>query len=316
MATVYVDDAGSDAYTYVQAQSIGTPWAGWQKCNTSATTGDTIQTLPGTYTSSQMNVGYTLSKAFNFYGYSAPSLVGGVATWTTIIDAANAAWGIGPQSVDMSIAVKNIEFRNVKATTSGGSYYIMGLNGGAAGAVVNWTVDHCKWKTFGAMNGYAMGGVMSSNLSNTHGNFDVSYCIFDDIYDSQIDGVGSQIFGIRNLISGKTIKFYNNTIYLPRTTAAELVDGIWRIGGGSGSTLTWKNNIVHAVTSTPFYALGSFTSPTVSYNDHYNVTSVPSGTGNLTTDPLLVCQEQGCYELQNNGVDIISPCIDTGISTI
>ena len=242
--------------------------------------------------------------------------MGGTETWTTILSAANNAWGVGPQSVSMALVLKNIEWRNIKAIVGGSSYYIMGLNGGAASAVVDWTVDHCKWKTFGAMNGtVAGGGIFSSSLSGTHGNIDLSYCILDDIYDSQIDQ--SQIFGFRISSAGKTVKIYNNTIYLPRTTASEMVDGIWRGSNSLSATLTWKNNIVYAAASTPFY-VGAYTfgSPTVSYNCHYNITSVPSGTGNITTDPLFVDAANGAFGLRNNGVDIISPCIDTGITTI
>lgn len=51
MATVYIDGAlGSDAYTYVQAQSALTPWATIEKAIASATAADTVSIVGGTYT--------------------------------------------------------------------------------------------------------------------------------------------------------------------------------------------------------------------------------------------------------------------------
>jgi len=316
---VFVDELGSNAYTYAQAQSIGTPWLTLTKVNSSAVTGDIATILAGIHTNSGMDVGYTLSKAFTFRGQNAPSLVGGKETWSTILDAANNSWGVGPQSVSMDLILKNIEWRNIKATGAGSSYYIMGLNGGAGAAVVNWIVDHCKFKTFGAMHGgVAAGGIISSSLAGTHGNIDFSFCILDNIYDSQIDANGSQIFGFRISQAGKTVKIYNNTIYLPRIVAAEMVDGIWAATNQPLATLTWKNNIVYSAASIPFYKAGSqvFPNKTIDYNCHYNITGVPAGVGNISTDPLLVDPTNGAFGLRNNGIDIISPCIDTGITTI
>ena len=113
---VFVDELGSNAYTYAQAQSIGTPWLTLTKVNSSAVTGDIATILAGIHTNSGMDVGYTLSKAFTFRGQNAPSLVGGKETWSTILDAANNSWGVGPQSVSMDLILKNIEWRNIKAT--------------------------------------------------------------------------------------------------------------------------------------------------------------------------------------------------------
>jgi hypothetical protein len=315
MATVYVSPSGSNSYTYAQAQSSSTPWLTLAKCNTDATTGDTIIMMTGTHTNSGNNVGYTLTKSFTIQGEVAPTSVNGVMTWTTIIDAANGQWGIGPAtSGDISLTLRNIEFRNYKCS-SPGSDYNFGIGAGA-GTSQATTIDcqYCKFKTWGIGSTYYSGGVFAGALTNDNAmTWTIKYNIFEDIYDSN-NGGASYIIGIRNGSSIANITMMYNTFYLTRTVATEILDNLISSYAAGTNTLTCKNNIFYSAAALPFWKTSggatAFNTITSTSNDFYNISSPPSGTGNITSDPLFIDAANGNFHLRPS-----SPALDTGTTT-
>lgn len=315
MATVYVDPAGDNSRSYAQAQVITTPWKTLGKCQTSAVTGDTIIMLPGTHTDPGNNVGYTLTKSFTIQGLNAPTYPYGVATWDTILDAANAQWGIGPQnSGDISLTLRNLELRNYKCLDPG-SDYAFGIGGGAGTSQATaLDVQYCKFKTWGIGSTYVGGGVFAGALTNdTLMTWTIKNNIFDDIYDSNVGGI-SYIFGIAGGSVANVFAVTDNIFYLTRTVAAEMLESLWADANSGASVLTWKNNIVRSAASLPFYKTGgayaAIPNQTVNNNLHYQISGVPSGTGNLTSDPLFIDAASGNFNLQPG-----SPSIGTGTTS-
>lgn len=103
-----------------------------------------------------------------------------------------------------------------------------------------------------------------------------------------------------------SFRFYNNTVY---------ADGAYTTPNffvfstiASLGTVELKNNIFYATSSVAFVPSGTALNSYFDYNDTYNCTSVPSGTNNITSDPLFVDAPNDNFNLRPT-----SPCIDTGV---
>lgn len=97
--------------------------------------------------------------------------------------------------------------------------------------------------------------------------------------------------------------WYNNTIYADGTYTT---GNIFCHAALASVDMRKKNNIIYSTSSVAFNSGAG--APTVQYNSTYNLTSVPSGTGNITADPLFVDAPNDNFNLRPT-----SPCIDTGV---
>ena len=103
-----------------------------------------------------------------------------------------------------------------------------------------------------------------------------------------------------------TINFVNNVIINNGTNPFTAIFS--DSSGADTVTLTWKNNIIYSSTSIPFYSSANqFNTNNISHSCNYNITSVPAGTGNITSDPLFVDAPNNNFNLRQT-----SPCIGTG----
>lgn len=302
MATVYVSPTGSDSNTYAQAQSRATPWLTIGKCNTSATTGDTIVCLSGTHT--WATVAFT--KSFTIQADVNPT--GGVsvaATWNTIFDGAGAGviWRISGQT----LSITGIEFKN---QISADNSEVFGTNANSC----TLTATNCKFTDIQTSAGN-FGGASSALFfcnTNTGGilfNLTCQNCTFQNVRRASGSlGILNTIFGSRSASNAHSVTFTNCVFYLPEATYP--LQALFNVAASNTITLAFKNNIVHTNSAVRWIVTSgaAFYASSVTYSDLYNMASSPTlGTGAITSDPLFVDATVGNYNLRPT-----SPCIATG----
>jgi len=319
MATIYISQAiGDDARTYAQAQVITTPWKTLSKWNTAGSSGDVIQLFAETYTTTSISLGYaiTASKNFTLLGIP-PTYVNGKKTWTTIFDAQNNQYGIGPAAGSYPNGViKYIHFKNYTCA-NGGSAYNFGICGSAgAGNYASLEVAHCHFQDWKTATQYAGGGCIGGSWGNEQEDWLIHDNYFTNITDNNKASSYGNIFNVRNMTADSVFYIYNNSIYLPETVANNVLDGIFVMIASAASTFRWKNNVIYSATSFPFYRAGVGPTGTGSGNVHYNITGTPAGVTALTTDPLYVDPSNQVYRLRNNSYDVVSPAIDIGTTSL
>lgn len=100
------------------------------------------------------------------------------------------------------------------------------------------------------------------------------------------------------------VRWYNNTIY---ADGSYTTPSLFVINSLASTDYDMRNNIFYNTASTSFLASGSALDGIFNYNSTYNCTGVPTGTGNITSDPLFVDAANDNFALRPT-----SPCIDTG----
>lgn len=293
MATVYLNaDTGDDSRTYVQAQNSATPWKSPTKVNTSAVTGDTVvlQTATAAYT---LTATVTSTKNFTFVGATTtPSnhkITIDVITSGFLVQLNGVTWSFsyvrftGCKSANSSVScfqgitsagwgftATNCEFYNNDMSSNASGISGIASSNNIAGTI---TLANCAlWDNVDTSGtGYMFGGRHSSGTTNT---VVMTNCVFDEDAASNVCAViGSSNAATPTLVTIRSCEFNNR-------------------GGG-----TFKMFL----TTTPAPAY-------YSYNDAYLMTNVPAGgTGNLTSDPLLVDPAGENFNLRQT-----SPCIGTG----
>jgi hypothetical protein len=268
MATYYIATTGNDT---TGNGTVGNPWATFAKFLSSSVAGDTVIVGVGTF------------------------------TWASATIAGRVIVGQGPDKTVFS----------------------------AAGAQVRWN--------FSAGTTNPITGIRFTNNLNTTenssfqwqgGSFSIfTNCIFDNfqVYSSSANGSG----GVFNNNGSGVLQFINCLFYSITGNPSGTANVIWRIAGsaqilttgctialyGTGTSqlhyLTSSVNMVYKNTIAANYgsSMGShvFLTPTATYSCFYGLTSPPTGTGVITTDPLLVDGQNGNLNLRPG-----SPCIDTG----
>lgn len=291
MTTVYLSTTGSDSNTYAQAQNPATPWATIAKCNTSATSGDTISVAAGVYTW----LAQTFTKNFTIVGAGA---------LTTIFDAggvtANKAW-----SAWSTLSISGITFRNNGIPATGAT----GIFGAGAAITSAISFSNCIFKSlypYDAEGTYSQGIFNNAGATASGGavaQYTFNACLFCDFVSN---GTGGYLFAAGGTAGGggSRAAFTNCSLYIDSTGYTKL-SALCQLAQAA-HTASFTNCAFKVVVSTPVSVIGSGTH-TASYSAFSGFTVVPTGTGVITSDPLFVDAPNGNFNLRPT-----SPCIDTG----
>lgn len=279
MATVYLSPSGNDSNTYAQAQNPATPWATPGKVQTSAANGDTVIMAAGTYTFASI----TFTKNFTFQAASGAAV---------ILDAggADVTWRIGSATVT-SFSVTGLTFQNAAVSNMMFDFTY------AASSV--FTATNCKFLNNTLKADYK---ALFSNTDNpTTMTLNFTNCLFSgNVCNASYVHTG--LFG--EVAVSATYNLTGCTIDIP--ASANPLQKIFL--KQNVLNLTVKNTIIrNSSGATVTWSSGTLTSTTVSYSDFYLVTSSPSGTGIITSDPLFCDIANSNFNLRPT-----SPCLDTG----
>jgi hypothetical protein len=290
MTNYYISPTGSDGGG---AGTLGSPWQTISKAYTvCATTGDSIICLDGTYSWLSQTFGKNLT-------------VQALNSGKAIFDAAlaNIIWDI---SSTFSLIISGIEF---KRTVGNGNVAPFRFNNGSASFFTNLTCINCIFHDMqGSGSGDAWNGaVFGSNFNSGLLSLTVTGCLFYMIGKV----VGNSIAlaaGLRGTASASFMSFYNSTFYLDSPSPNDLFALITVYGGTLGNNILFKNCIIYSLLSMPFTGNSTYSGTfSVSNCDIVNVTGFPTGTFNLSSDPLFVDPSNRIFSLRQG-----SPCIDSG----
>jgi hypothetical protein len=281
MPTYYINPAGNDT---TGTGTSGNPWKTISKAHTSAASGDTIicQDSVATYTLANQ----TFSKSLTIQGESD--------------DASGAVFDGGAAAVkwtvpdNLALVFEKITLTNTDQGASGKGLF------DRQGGTINLTLNDCiLHKLYGA-NGF--GSTILNIQSSAQGTVTFTNCLIRDI-DAPNAGQGGAIrmwdvssgAGVTLTITGCTFYFGSKTI-----------TALFNTNGGAKAQTIIKNTIMYHDTSGVFQ-VGSGVY-TATYDCFYQMTSAPSGTGVITSDPLFV-------DLANLNLNLrpTSPCIDSAI---
>lgn len=276
MATYYINaDTGNDT---TGDGSESTPWLTISKAHTEASGGDTIvvEDATATYTFSNL----TFTKNLTIQGESDDAS-------GAVFDAANASVRWKTTAADIEITFQKLTFQNGFNNIV---FYVQSSNG-------DFTFESCIFDL--KIRGIYTSSCQMFSTGNLNANITLDGCLIKNC--EKHDGSDSiAIFGNTGGYAGNTFEILNTTIY-PHTDLDEIIEQL-----SQAMTFTWTNTIVNCQAATD-YVTGSVTSD-ATYSCFYNVTSNPTGTGVITSDPLLVDADNDNFNLRPT-----SPCIDTGV---
>lgn len=284
MATWYIasttaSPAGNDANA---GTSSALPKATLAAVHTAAASGDTI--IVKASTGSIVGASQTFTKSLTIQGESVPAYTSGA--WTgAILDGAAATiqWAT---SGTITVTVSNLIYRNaVCGATS--AFFSNGTSGSA------FSFTKCIFHTLTIQSSLQQGGIYRPSVSG--GTIAFNTCLFyGNTYPSD---------SIFNVFSNSITATLSNTIVYGATNLFGN-----RSGTASNHAATIQNCIFANTSSNAFQTFGTY-SGTYAYNTTYNYTGVPSGTGNLTGDPLFIAPASGDMRLRPS-----SPAINVGVA--
>jgi len=257
------------------------PWLTISKAHTSAATGDTIICKNGTYTwSSQTFTKSLIIQAEN----SGLAIFDGAA--------ASFAWTFG----SITISTIGIIFQNASRTSASG--YI--FTSGSASAVVLFS--RCSFLTLSIDGGaFALGGIFGVSQNAVSCQWSFVSCLLNNPIKNNTSH--QQIFSTVDPSGDDVVSLSIEScvVYLS-TTGGLAMNSIIAANYAGRVLLRLVNNIIfngtgNSLSMTTTGNSGSF-STTANYNDFHNITSPPSGTGNITTDPLFENPAGGNFNLR------------------
>lgn len=282
MATYYINaDTGNDT---TGTGASGAPWLTLNKACTVAADGDTIvlQTATNVYASLTTAQSFT-SKTLTFQGAARPYYDLGAGAWVGSV--------IGPAGGGLdrfnfkSITAQNLVFNGCSLASFSPVGQTWLLTATQNVVVSNCVVTGCTLPSVAFLGGFTR---CPATYSVT-----LTGCLF---YTNTV----LPALVCLSYVSPTTVYIYNCVAY----DQGNILEG-------RNTTLGayLKNNIFRRTASS--FGFGSFVDSTVNYtyqnNCATNYTGVPSGTGNITSDPLFIDPANVDFSLAQN-----SPCIGTG----
>jgi len=282
MATYYLNadsgDNGNDG-------SSGSPWETVAYARTQATDGDTLilQTATAHYISGTV----TFAEGLTIQGETTDP-----ANHIVDFNAGNYSWELGAYTY----TIKYLTFTNFNEGKSG-YYPILSLTNSGT-----YTIENCVFRDGGVeagTNSNYGGGVIGKGSAITNATVTVRNCLFykiDSAHDTNY-GVLITVMGASNsfTLTGCTFYFGTTETYYPAKVMAL-----------TATPNDSKNNIFYNGSGEAIEVAYSPASDGT-YSCHYNMTSPPAGTGNITSDPLFVDPDNDNFHLRAT-----SPCIDAG----
>ena len=284
MATYYIATTGNDT---TGNGSSGNPWATLSKAYSSSTAGDTIICAAGTYTWATQTFSSTRTITGAALSNGLPTTIfdGGGAS---VSDAAR--WACS----SVNITISNVWFRNLTLTAN--AYGIGGYSYQNANLIALTNVVFSSI-TFGGANCGVLGGL------NATTPLTLTNCLIYNITRAAAysDNAIFYLYGAGNAAVAVTI---NNLTYYAALSSYPIA----MFKHSSPNVITLKNSVMQSVSSVAF---GSGNSPTYtySYSCANGFTSPPSGSNNITSDPLFVDAAAGNFRLRPT-----SPCLNTGVA--
>ena len=283
MATYYIAPTGNDT---TGNGSQGNPWQTINKAITASASGDTINLSAGT-----------------FAWPSAPPVLAdrtliGQGTDKTVVDGAGAT--LAGWTMTGTTTIQKIRFTNaVKSSAGNTGLFAVGANGTHVITFDNCQFDGLTWN-FANAGGiilivYSVTGSVILNVVN---------CLFYGCKSAGLSQDG-HIWVANGSVT--TANITNCTFFTNRSGAQNVV-----IIGGLGAGTLWvlKNNIFYDISGTspqfvsassPFYT-GS------NANVIYGYSSVPTLTGTIASDPMMVDPLNNLFQLRPG-----SPAVDAGV---
>lgn len=286
MAIYYISPTGNDT---TGNGSSGNPWATISKAHTSAASGDTIICKDGTYTW----VSQTFTKSLTIQA---------VNTGLAIFDggASLVKWN----GTNINLSLTGLKFKNCVPTPNNAPFQFISAN---------ITATRCWFSDITLSGGFAVveqNGLFGFSGTSTTQTF--TSCIFYDLLCAS--DPFDFLFGFYPN-SGNTIAVIMTAciIYIAEPSSNAL-QNIFRAYNNPTIALTLKNNILYNNSGqivTFYTAKGPtstmFPSPVLNNNCMYNITSAPTDTNGITSDPLFVDPTNDNFSLQ-----ITSPAIAAG----
>lgn len=288
MATYYISPTGNDT---TGNGTVGNPWAKYSKFYSSSTTGDTCVMAAGTYTYEVLNIinRHLIGAALDQFGKP-----------TSIYDGASATFG---QSwLRGTASLKQVMFRNI-VVSANNSFFQYGYPGVTTDVDVTDVV------------GYNLTWPTANGSGIFHAGYDFGATTADFLrvllYNITTTGTNNDCAVWRNsgTSNPQTLSMTNCTT-ITNKTASSLT--ILFAQQSANTQWTLKNNIfveTGGLAPSPNLTTTYINTANSKNNNWYGWTSVPSLTGNTTTDPLFV-------DVKNNNVYLrpSSPAIDGGFS--
>lgn len=279
MATYYISTAGNDT---TGDGSYALPWLTVSKAHTAASSGDVIivKTSATTYTFASQ----TFTKSLTIRGETTNPL-------NHIFDGGGSSInGWKANNTALAITVEYCTFQNA-TTAANETLFFSNL---AAGGVC--TMNNCIVRTI-TMNNGDYDAIFGANAANGgRGSIDISLVLVYGLVRGAAGTNGAILNRFASEVGTDTV---TNCTFAVGTTGYKIYRSV------TGSVLTLKNSIFYSDSSLAF-GLAAGGTINYSYSCSYNFTSPPSGTGNITSDPLFVDAANSNYNLRP-----ASPCIDS-----
>lgn len=193
--------------------------------------------------------------------------------------------------------IENVTFTALKNSDDKGCFSLYSTTVASAVTFTNCVFDACQVWTGGG--GY---GGMWANRQGGLGSYTITGCLIKNCYSPS--GANGTYASFRD--GAVEFNFYNNTIYSVATGTGFVFGFFLYLNTTMSGNI--KNNIFYNGTGSSV-SLCNWTPTAYTANCAYtSFTDIPSGTGNITSDPLFVDAPGGNFELQGS-----SPCIGTGV---
>ena len=292
-------DTGNDS----NDGSIGSPWLTIAKAHTEASDGDEIICLNSTNTYEWDFLDFTKELAIR------GERVDGLGARFDADAGTNTIW-----SHFKNLHLENITLQNNFNAISWG------------GAILRTQADDISLSLLrvrfrdlyiGGRNGFQNNGIFTVQSNRNNISVSVRACTIEDSVQSSNAslGMGGMLWNYRNCPNTNLV-IQDNTIAVAEYTGETAIQRIVEVGNASSSTLDMRNNIIYSAEPNAIAMVNGSTSleTAVFDNNCYYTTgaafsNVPSGTGNITEDPLFVDLDNKNFELRP-----ASPVIGQGVN--